>query len=239
MSPRLYRLLQSLLLVALSVFLAGKIIDGKVTWYINQRFLPLTFVGIILLAVMAQAVFRQARNKENAQEHTHILPGNLFILLIPALLGTFLPARPLDATAVDLKGITTNAPIVSSDGAERQFEAAADQRNILDWMRIFNDENDLSSYLGQQAHVIGFVYYDEYLPDNIFLISRFIITCCAADAYAIGIPVEWNGEVFDENTWVKVKGQVQYTEWNDQKLPLILADSVEITEVPGQPYLFP
>jgi len=239
MSPRLYRLLQSLLLVALSVFLAGKVIGGKLTWYINQRFLPLTLIGVILLATMAEAVFRPARNKGAAQEHVHILPGNLLILLIPVLLGMLFPARPLDAIAVDSKGIVVNAPLESSDGVERQFEAAADQRNILDWIRIFNYENDLSPYLGQQANVIGFVYYDERLPENQFLVSRFIITCCAADAFAIGVPVEWNGEEFDENTWVKVKGPVQVTEWNDQKTPLILAESVEITRAPEQPYLFP
>jgi uncharacterized repeat protein (TIGR03943 family) len=237
MPTRLYRLLQSLLLIALCIFLAEKAISGKLTWYINLRFLPLTLVGIVLLAVMAQAVFRHSRNKE--EDHDHVVPGGLLVLLIPVLAGVLLPARPLDAAAVDSKGITVNAPLVSSSSTGQQFEAAADQRNILDWIRIFEYETDLSSYLGQEANVIGFVYYEDNLPENQFLVSRFVITCCAADGFALGLPVQWEGETFEENTWVRVKGPVQATDWNGQKTPLIVAESVEITRAPEQPYLFP
>ena len=87
--------------------------------------------------------------------------------------------------------------------------------------------------------MIGFVYYDESLPENQFLVSRFVITCCAADSFALGIPVEWNGSELKENDWVQVKGPVQVTEWNEQKMPLILAESIEKTRAPDQPYLFP
>ena len=237
MSSRLYRLLQSVMLIILGIFLAEKAISGKLAWYINLRFLPLTVVGIVLLAFLAQAVFRHMRNNE--VDHDHVVPGGLLILIIPVLASIFLPARPLDSIAVDSKGISINAPLVSANSTEQQFEAAADQRNILDWIRIFNYESDLSSYAGQQANVIGFVYHDESLPENQFLVSRFVITCCAADSFALGIPVEWSGDMFKENDWVQVKGPVQVTEWNEQKMPLILAESIEKTRAPDQPYLFP
>jgi uncharacterized repeat protein (TIGR03943 family) len=239
MPSRLYRLFQSLLLIALCIFLAEKAVSGKLTWYINLRFLPLTLIGVVLLAVMAQAIFKYARDEKDDQEHVHAMPGGLLILLIPVLVGILFPARPLDAAAVDSKGISLNAPLVSSNSTGQQFEAAADQRNILDWIRIFNYESDLSSYAGQRANVIGFVYYDESLPEGQFLVSRFVITCCAADGFALGIPVAWDGGAFEENTWVQVKGPVQVTEWNGQKTPLILAESVETTRAPEQPYLFP
>lgn len=239
MPSRLYRLLQSVLLIVLCVFLAEKIISGKLTWYINLRFLPLTLIGVVLLAIMAQAVLNGTRAKQDDHEHVHALPGGLLILMIPVLVGVLLPARPLDATAVDSKGISVNAPLVSADTSAQQFEAAPDQRNIMDWIRIFAYESDLSPYLGQRANVIGFVYYDESLPENQFLVSRFVITCCAADGFALGIPVDWEGEALEENTWVTVKGPVQATEWDGQKMPLIVAESVEITRAPEQPYLFP
>jgi uncharacterized repeat protein (TIGR03943 family) len=239
MPSRLYRLLQSVLLIALCIFLAEKAISGKLTWYINLRFLPLTIIGVVLLAIMAQAVFNGSRDKWADHEHVHTLPGGLLILMIPVLVGVLLPARPLDASAVDSKGISINAPLVSANTAAQQFESAPDQRNIMDWIRIFAYESDLSPYLNQQANVIGFVYYDDSLPEDQFLVSRFVITCCAADGFALGIPVKWKGERFEENDWVTVKGPVQQTEWNGQKMPLILAESVEITRAPEQPYLFP
>ena len=239
MSSRVYRLLQSLLLVALGIFLIEKALSGKLVWYINERFTPLTFVGITLLGLMALALLLRARKKADAHEHIHATPANLLILLVPILVGILLPSRPLDATAVASKGVTFNAPLVSSNDAGQLFEMASDERNIVDWIRIFSSGNDFTPYLGEQANVIGFVYHEENLPENQFLISRFVITCCAADGFAMGIPVEWSEESFEENTWVKVKGPIQVTEWHNQKTPLILAESVEIIDAPEQPYLIP
>jgi uncharacterized repeat protein (TIGR03943 family) len=241
MPPRMYRLFQGLMLISLSLFLAGKLINGKLTWYINLRFVPLTILAIALLAVMAQMIFSQSRKKDgdDEQEHVHANAGNLVILLIPVLIGILLPSRPLDSSAVASKGVNVNAPLIASSSAT-EFEGAADQRNILDWMRIFNYEKDLSPYLNQNAKVIGFVYHDDRLPGDQFLVSRFVISCCAADGFAIGIPVQWaDSATLEENTWVEVDGPVQVTEFNDQNTPLVIASSVTTIREPEQPYLFP
>jgi len=241
MPVRLYRLFQGLTLIALCLFLAGKLINGKLTWYINMRFVPLTMLGIALLAMMAQVIFSQSRkkNEDDEDDHIHGSTRNLIILFLPVLIGILLPARPLDSSAVETKGVNVNAPLISN-ASTSQFEVAADHRNILDWMRIFNYEKDLSPYLNQNAKVIGFVYHDERLPEDQFLLSRFVVSCCAADAFAIGIPVQWEGATtLEENTWLEVEGAVQATEFNDQRTPLIIATSVQTVRTPEQPYLFP
>lgn len=239
MSSRIYRFLQILLLVALGAFLVEKALSGKLTWYINVRFMPLTLLGIALLTIMVIALIRHTQKTANTHEHLHANPVNLLVLLIPVLVGVLVPDRPLDAAAVASKGVTLNAPLVASENAEQQFDMAADERNIVDWLRIFSSESDLSPYLEQQASVIGFVYRDESLPENQFLVSRFVITCCAADAFALGIPVEWDGEMLEDNVWVKVKGGVEVSYWQNQKVPLILAESLEVVAEPEQPYLIP
>mgnify|MGYP002713067449 CR=1 FL=1 len=239
MSPRLYRILQSLMLVGLGAFLAVKIVSGSLTLYINQRFVTLTSVGVLLLTIMVLALLKRIYDDHTNSEHIHAAPEGLALLLIPVLMGVLLPARPLDAAAVASKGITVNAPLISAYADGAQFEAASTQRNILDWIRIISYESDLSPYLGQQAKVTGFVYYPDGLPQGQFFISRFVVTCCAADGFALGVPVEWNGQVFEENDWVIVEGPVQVTEWNGEKIPLIIAESVQLTDEPEQPYLIP
>lgn len=242
MPERMYRAFQALLLMALCLFLTDKVISGKLAWYINLRFLPLTILGIILLAAMAQTIFQTRRNagKNRHDDHDHSMPaGNLLMLLIPLAIGVLIPARPLDSTAVSSRGVSLSAPLVASDSEGRQLELAPDQRNILDWIRIFNYEGDLTPYLDQPAHVLGFVYHDQRLPDGQFLLSRFIISCCAADGFAIGIPVQWDDPDLRENTWVQVRGPVQVTELEGQRLPLILAESVVEVPAPDQPYLVP
>jgi uncharacterized repeat protein (TIGR03943 family) len=243
---RYYRSSQALILLALALFLAVKLITGKLDVYINIRFAPLTVFAIIALVLMAYSLMRYSEESEHEQdedhhEHSHSISvyGLLFVL-IPVLIGILIPARPLDAAAATTRGVNVSAPIVSSAAQAQSFESVADQRNVLDWIRIFNSGTDVTPYVGQTADVIGFVFRDGRLTENQFLVSRFVITCCAADGLAIGMVVNWDQtSTLTENTWVRVKGAVEPYQLEGQPVPLIQADSVEIVQEPEQPYLFP
>ena len=124
--------------------------------------------------------------------------------------------------------------------SEAQFETAADTRNILDWIRIFNSGSAPTPYLGQTAKVTGFVYHDPRLQANQFIVSRFVITCCAADASAIGMIVTWDqSSSLKESAWIEVKGPVQSAELGGQPIPLIQAVLVQPVQQPQEPYLYP
>jgi len=245
MSLRLYRFFQALLLLALCVFLLDKLVSGKLSLYINIRYAPLTVFGIVVLAMMALTLFRDPKTDHDPQDshhgHTHAFSTQaLVILFIPLLIAFLIPARPLDAGAASTRGMNVSAPLISSSSQSRQFEAAADTRNILDWIRIFNSGTDPTPYLGQTAHVTGFVYHDPRLPANQFIVSRFVITCCAADASAIGMIVTWDGSHgLKDSAWVEVKGPVQSVQLGGQPIPLIQAVLVQSFEQPQQPYLYP
>jgi uncharacterized repeat protein (TIGR03943 family) len=245
MSTRNYRSLQAFVLLATGLFLAAKVMSGTLDIYINLRFLPLTVFAIIALALMTYTLMRLPRvelhEANNHHGHTHSISFYvLLILLVPVLVGVLIPSRPLDAAAASTRGMNVSAPIIGSSPQARQFEITADQRNILDWIRIANRDKDVRSYFGQTGNVIGFVYKDKRLDENQFLVSRFVITCCAADAFAVGMVVNWDQtSALSENTWVNVKGTVNPYELNGQPIPLIEAASVDIIEEPLQPYLFP
>ncbi|HUI89930.1 MAG TPA: TIGR03943 family protein [Anaerolineales bacterium] len=245
MSIRSYRFLQAFILFALVVFIGFKLISGTLSLYINIRFMPLTLFGIVVLAIMTFIILRLANSESGEHEpheaiHQHNLSlSALMILVVPLLIGVLIPAHPLDATAASTRGMNVSAPLVSSSSA-RQFQAAADARNILDWIVIFNSTSDLSPYVGQTARVTGFVYHDPRLPANQFIVSRFVITCCTADASAIGMIVDWNESAdLKESSWVEVKGPVQATKLGGLPIPLIEASYVQATPQPDQPYLYP
>ena len=42
-----------------------------------------------------------------------------------------------------------------------------------------------------------------------------------------------------ENVWVRVRGPVRAAELNGQPIPLILAETVEPTDQPEHPYMYP
>ncbi|MBI3164470.1 MAG: TIGR03943 family protein [Chloroflexi bacterium] len=248
MPKQLYRSLQALLLLGICIFLASKLASGQLTYYINLRFVPLTIFGIIFLAVLAQTMFTEnkrsrARAEEQGQNHDHDhapASANLWFMLVPLLIGVLIPARPLDSSAFATKGFNTNSPLVSADSSARLFETDSEERNVLDWIKLFNFETDLSPFIGQKASVIGFVYFDESLGKNQFFVSRFIISCCAADGFAIAMVGEWpQASTIEQDSWVLVKGTMQSITLHDRAVPMILAESVQAVPIPEQPYLFP
>jgi uncharacterized repeat protein (TIGR03943 family) len=247
MSKRLYRSLQALLLLGLFLFLIGKVMNNQLLWYINQRFIALTQIGIVFLAILAQRLFMEAhlaRQQQQDEERVHDRPcacfRELWIMLIPLLIGVLIPAKPLDSSAVSAKGLTTSSPLISSDSSSKLFETESEQRNILDWVKLFYFEKDLNPYIGQQASVVGFVYFDNRLPEGQFFVSRFILSCCAADGYAVGMIVEWpDASSLKQDMWVQVMGPVDAVSFDKGISPLIRAEAVDLVPQPDQPYLYP
>jgi putative membrane protein len=256
MNPRTYRRLQALLALGIGFYLFNLISSGKLYLYINVRFAWMTVLGmVILLALGANMldVLRRSRPQSadddpghlHSPDHDHAdhakpSPWPLLLLLLPLLIGFLIPARPLGAEAASSRGVTVSGALVSGDLSPMLLQTGPDQRTILDWIRIFNTQTDLEQYEGETANVIGFVYRDPRLSENRFIASRFAVTCCVADAFALGMQVEWpDNASLGVDEWVQVKGPIRIIEQDGRKIPLILAESVRQVEVPAQPYLFP
>ncbi|HVM70373.1 MAG TPA: DUF1980 domain-containing protein, partial [Anaerolineales bacterium] len=178
MSLRIYRYSQSFLLIALGVFLTIKIVSGKLIWYIHPRFIPLTILAVTVLVLIGLVVFRagnqtgKENNISNEEEPGHEhgpSTWRLGVIILPLAIGVLIPAHPLTASAMAGKGISSAVPITTAGNATIQFGQQADTRNILQWNDLFNSSTDPSTYLGQQANVIGFVYHDPNLKDGQFL----------------------------------------------------------------------
>jgi len=248
MTLRLYRYLQGFILILTAIFLLQKILSGNLDWYIHQRFMPLTVLSVIVLLVIGVIVFRSGRSAGHHEHHDHddehhhkhhISRWGLVMALLPLLVGVLIPPKPLTSDAITGKGFSSAAPVASGDSVV-QFGQASDERNILDWHRLFSSPDALGAVLGQSANVIGFVYHDPRLKEGQFLVSRFTVICCAADGFAIGMVVNWpESASLPADQWIKVKGVVQSIQLGDQKWPLIEATSVEPIQIPDQPYLFP
>lgn len=109
----------------------------------------------------------------------------------------------------------------------------------MDWLKLFIFQEDVSQFVGQKASVIGFVCFDEALESDRFYASRFVVSCRAADGFAIAIPVRWSdAQSLEQDGWVVVKGNIESFTLDGTRLPLINAVSVEPIDAPNQPYLF-
>ncbi len=252
MTSKIFRRLQGLIFLGLGGLLFQLFITGKLYYYINERFFYLVILaavgffifGAVALAKRAEPASECAHADCDHDDHHHETVGRRWsvgIVAIPLLLGFLIPAKPLDANIIQSRGISNDA-LLTASGAQQTVELnqPADQRSILDWVRSFNFSEDPTEFEGETADVIGFVYHDPRLPDSQFLIGRLAITCCVADAFAIGMAVEWPAAAeMPDNAWVHVRGEVAVVEVGGKTIPLIRADSVKDTAAPPQPYLFP
>jgi putative membrane protein len=251
MNKTVFRFLQCVIILGLAIYLGEKWISGKLSYYINLRFAIFTVIGVVgltIMVVVGLVPLLAKRQRHSPQQLDQAdpsqlsdIPGTaLLILTIPLLLGVLVPVRPLSASSLSTRGMGLSAPVSIGQNKTSVMQVVADDRTILDWIKIFNYEQDLSPYLGKPANVIGFVYHDPRLNKGQFMVGRFAITCCVADAFAIGMAVDWpDSASLQDNSWVNVKGPVDELTIDGQKVPLIHATTVEPISAPEQPYLYP
>jgi uncharacterized repeat protein (TIGR03943 family) len=127
--------------------------------------------------------------------------------------------------------------------AEVATVSAADslEWTVLDWLRMFSLPGQQARVEGKPADVTGFVYRREGESEGYFVLSRFLMVHCTADAYAIGMPVAWTGaRALTEDAWVRVRGTVRVGTYGGSTLPILEATAVdERVERPSQAYLYP
>jgi uncharacterized repeat protein (TIGR03943 family) len=228
------------LLLGLGLYFLYNIASGSLSNYINARFAWLSYlaVAMFLLLALSSAVdlLRKRKNDEHDHDHDHaqISWGMLAIIAIPLVLGTLIPSRPLGADAV---GGSISLNVASSSAV---FTNNPLEWNVLDWLRAFNNSGDVSTFNGQEANVIGFVYKEITFGEDQFMVARFTISCCVADASAIGLPVIWDESAsLPQDTWVRVQGTFEVGEFRENTVPMLRAASVETVKQPEHPYLYP
>jgi len=242
---RLETILKAVILGGLGLMFYSKITDGTLSFYINQRFAWLSFVAVLILSALALTlVYRliEARGRGEGEEHEHthgVSWGGVGIMAIPLLLGLLVPARPLGASAVNSRGIGLSAPQRAGSITQAQ-RAVTGPKNILDWLRDFAQNPDPAAFNGQAVDVIGFVYRDPRNAAEQIWVSRFAITCCVADASAVGLLVQTGqAAAFTNDSWIHVTGKLMAGQFAGESVPVIIPDKIDPAQQPDNPYLYP
>jgi putative membrane protein len=229
---------KTIVLLGLGLYLIYSIASGDLNNYINNRFAWLSYVAAALFLLLGvSSAYALTRSRADSSHHHHSLSWpSLFIISVPLLLGIFIPSRPLGASAVG-SGVSVNAGTGASTNV---VDIRPQDRNVLDWLRAFYNAQNPDSFNGQQADVIGFVYSEPRFGANQFMVARFAISCCVADARAIGLPVFWAQTAnLKQGDWVHVKGAFQSGTFEGDTMPILQAVSVDPTTQPDHPYVYP
>ncbi|MBI5960202.1 MAG: TIGR03943 family protein [Chloroflexi bacterium] len=252
--------IQAAILAATGVYFLYLSASGTVTHYIAERFVWLIWFAagmFLMLAVLSVVVLLRQLPEAAHDHHDHTHHDHdhhtsdsrlssrlrawagLGIVALPVLLGVLVPANPLDSRAIEEQAASELMSIQTSDS--EVIEDNPMERSILDWLRVFSLSTDLDGFNGQQAEVIGFVYHDPQLDrSNEFMVARFIVSCCVADAQPIGMVVEWpESASLREDSWVRVRGVFEVRQLDGIDFPWLIAQELTFVDQPQNPYLHP
>lgn len=256
LSSRTINRLKVSVLIGLAIYFAYIQLTGKLAYYIEPRFNWLSIVGVALFAMLALSFAGSGEDEHDHHHHDHDHGDHehshdhdhshnsiwaIAIVAIPLFLGFVIPSRPLGADALNEGEVDTDFSSVSlGRGGTQTLTMISSERNVLDWARAFNTTRDINEFVGEEADVVGFVYRDSRFDNNQFMTLRFTLTCCVADAQAVGLVVQVpeGTQRFDTDSWVNIKGTFQIQEFDGDMIPVLFAEEVSAVDQPDQPYLY-
>lgn len=98
----------------------------------------------------------------------------------------------------------------------------------------------IDNFIGKKVTMTGFVYREDDMLPNQFVISRLAMQCCSADTAPYGIMVESDtANQYAEDTWVEVTGIIGKTTYNANTIMKIDGEQLVMTEPSTTPYIYP
>jgi uncharacterized repeat protein (TIGR03943 family) len=232
---------------AMALYLGGS--DAALA-YVKAGLQPLLLAsGTILVGLGVAAVLWYRREQDGHQPHGPrvawllALPPLALILIAPPALGAFAASRQAiepppvrQASSAEQAGASADAglfpPLLpSSDGA-------AVPLTLAEYM--VRDHEAPHTLADLRIRLVGFVTPNQPGRDG-YLLTRFAINCCAADATALKVAIHGDPVPRAPDTWLEVEGRWRQRTGGgpDQPssgTPLLLAESIRVIEQPSPPY---
>lgn len=268
---RRQQLARSFILLAFALFIAHLSRSGTLHYYIAPKMEPWLRYSAIPLTAMSlclawEALFRSTSPACGCEHHaapaSPLKNAAVYALfLIPLLLGVVMPDQALGSMAANQKGMQFSSPALNTEHLNNVF-IAPDKYNTefaelakklypqdiievkpeiysetIGAFELFKDQ-----FQGKTVKLSGFVYEDpgSNSPRE-FVVGRFLVQCCTADAYPFGVvvssaqPLPW----FERDAWIEVQGTLQTTLRNGREILAVTAEEIREIPRPATPYVYP
>ena len=225
------RAARALVLAAWTGFFVWLLVTGEVSRYLGPRTLWVVPFGAVALALAAIAQLGFVRGPDTPPLSARELVG-LGALLLPLLALVAVPAPALGSLAASKKA--SGAIALGSLAAP-----APEPGRDISFIDIFyaNRSKEYANAAGisdiTPVELLGFVTTPEDAPQGTFEITRFYVSCCAADGVPYSATVVGSELSPRRDTWVEVAGRLSRR--NDGYV--VVADRVTKRPEPEDPYL--
>ena len=225
--------------------------SGELNLLIHPNYFGLVVVtGLALLSIAAWKILwllkrwrQQASGKSvtmSVAQHLSLFPPgwSSALLLVIAIVGLTVKPKVFASDTAIQRGITEAVTVTRLQPQAFKPLSKPEERSLIDWVRTLNIYPEPDTYTGQSVKVTGFVVHPPELPTKYLLVSRFVITCCAADAYPVGLPVKLkvNRDKYPVDTWIEIEGKMITEKLEEKRQLTIEASSIKKIDKPDNPY---
>jgi putative membrane protein len=168
------------------------------------------------------------------------------LIILPLLTGFLLPYKDFGAAEALKRGISYSTH--DHDHVEVPDEQV--QEIVKQPFLEFDNENFGSyihavtsypgNFVGKPIIIEGFIVEDDSFTNKQTVITRFLVTHCVADAHVAGLVIE-EGSILGvhENTWIRIKGELNVKKSDSGLIPIIIVRNWEEIDTPIDPYVYP
>ncbi|MCB2292705.1 TIGR03943 family protein [Clostridium algoriphilum] len=257
-------LLKLIILIGFAFFFYDIIKTGKVLLYVNPRIIPYIKFGIVAMISLSLFI---VRDLFKPKRKVNIKPYLFFI--IPLFMASMTPSTSVSSKSMSLTGaksaeqtdntkqknvtdITnqdkttgnnttttkTNTSKVDVKLEMKENTIVVSDNNFGKWTEEIS--NNMAKYEGKKIELTGLVFKADGFKDNEFVPARLMMTCCAADLVPVGLLAHYDkAKDLKQDTWIIVKGTIKLLEYNGEKSPIIITESIKNTEKPKKEYVYP
>ena len=266
-----------LLLIGFTAYVFYLLLTNEILYFIHPRMTIYVLIMLITLTVLGVFQFAKVRRplKNRNIRFSAIMfaiPLILGVTVAPRGLNESIAAnRGLTIAGMEPQGFLappgqaaqgpatapaeTRGPISETAGTPLQ-----QSRNDLQDVHFIETEHfdsmlrdlriNLDHYYGKKVAIEGFTYSDPKFHEGHFLMGRFLITCCAADATVIGLMSTLDESVIedvsDSTLWARAVGYIETTmfqnPWEEEprRIPLLrITELINMEDRPPIPYVYP
>lgn len=214
--------------------------------YIHPRYIAFTIIMALLGGWIALWSFEPIFHDELPKAtRTKMLVNICVVLICVFAFAELLVMKPatLTSSTADQRGMNSNIGSGAPSTNAVPLFGGGDYTSfgVKDWASLLVQTNDPTFYAGKTASLLGFISPDSNDPQNVFFVTRFVITCCAVDARPVGVPVyapNWQAD-HKANGWVKVEGGfIANPSPKSQQHVAIKPTKITNVDQPQDPYVY-
>ena len=227
------RVARGLVLGSWAAFFAWLHLSGEKTRYLGPRTYWVVIFGAIVLGAAAVAHLVTARARARKLEPRDAL--GIATLLVPLLAVAAVPSAQLGALAASRKTAGAGAAAVGAIAppAPEAGEAVSfAQIHYASESEAYAAEAGIAD--GMEVTLTGFVTHPSSLPPGTLGLTRFQVSCCAADAVPFTVPLVTDPASRSDDTWLRVRGRLVSRDGTYALDP----EEVAVVDAPADPYLY-